>query len=579
VGSAWFGLSTALRGLVASQVMLDIAAHNTANANTPGFSRQRVGLIASAPFSYPAFNRSGLPGQVGTGVSVATITRVRDAFLDLQLRGQIPLEGAWTTRRDELTKVEAVFPEPDASGLGTVLGRLWDAWHELAADPTSAAARSAVVESAATLTSRLNHDAAQLETLASGIDYQVGQDVAKVNDLAARIASLNTQIQRVRITGDHPNDLEDQRDTLLDELVAIVPATLQPEADGTVTVLVGGTDLVSRDRTRTLSTVQDLAGHAIPAWADGSTVVVGSARLGTLASLRDVDLAGYRTRLDTLAAGVADAVNALHRTGIDPTTGLPSVLDLFTYTPGRAAASIAVNGAITANPGRLVTAAAANQPGDGSIAGAIADLRLRRFSAVGGASASDLVQGDTLATGTSASITALSVAGARPQTYTFTSTAPGTITITGADLSTQTISVAAMTAGSSQILDFSQLGISINLQSTGAKSAADIVTDLTAAENDTLVVTTSAETAAAFYAGLIGKIGSDTRQAIEMARNQALVTDHLRQRRESTSGVSLDEEAADMIRFQHAYQAAARVITVIDEMLDTLINRTGVVGR
>lgn len=469
MSSAWFGLNTALRSLVASQAMMDVAAHNTANANTPGYSRQRVGLVASEPFSYPAFNRSGLPGQVGTGVSVATITRVRDAFLDLQLRGQVALEGAWTTRRDELAKVEGIFPEPDPAGLGTVLGRFWDAWQDLAVDPTSAAARSAVLEGAATLAGRFNRDAAQLTALTEGIDYQIGRDVATINDLAARIASLNTQIQRISISGDHANDLEDQRDLLFDELSAIVPVGLQPQADGTVTVLIGGIDLVNGDRVRPLTTVLNVAGNVDPAWSDGGSVTLGGARLGTLVGLRDVQLTGYQARLDSLASTFADAVNAVHATGFDANGAAGGAF--FTYTAGSAAATLAVAVPLAADARLLAAAGAAGQPGDGSIAGAIADLRMARL--FGG----------------------------------------------------------------------------------GTQTTADA------------------------YAGIVGQVGSDTRQAIEMARNQGLVTDQLRERRESISGVSLDEEAADMIRFQRAYQAAARVITVVDEMLDILINRTGVVGR
>ncbi len=135
--SSWLGLNTALSALAASQLALDTAAHNTANASTPGYSRQRVTLVESAPFSYPAFNRSGLPGQLGTGVSVATIERVRDSFLDLQVRSQLTLQGQWQTRSDELAKVESVFPEPGGSGLGTALNTFWNAWQDLAADPTS----------------------------------------------------------------------------------------------------------------------------------------------------------------------------------------------------------------------------------------------------------------------------------------------------------------------------------------------------------------------------------------------------------------------------------------------------------
>lgn len=469
MSSAFFGLNTALRGLVASQQMLETAAHNVANANTPGFSRQRAQLVASDPFSYPSFNRSGLPGQVGTGVSVATISRVRDAFLDLQLRGQLSIEGGWTARRDELSKVETIFPEPNASGLGTVLGRYWAAWQDLAGDPNSSASRTAVLEQASTVAARFSRDAAQLRSLALGIDDQVGQSVATVNDLATRIAALNSQIQQVRVSGDRPNDLEDQRDILFDQLAHILPVTFDARSDGTVTVLVAGTDLVNGSRVRALSTTTNGNGQLVPTWSDGSAVQVAGGALAALVTVRDIDLASYRTRLDELASGVADAVNAIHLTGFDA-SGQPGGT-FFTYTAGDAAATLAISPSLVSNPALIAAASAPGEPGNGSIAGAIADLRGSR------------------------------------------------------------------------------------LFGAGSQTAAD------------------------FYAALIGQIGSDSRQAAEMTANQGLVTGHLRERRESISGVSLDEEAADMIRFQHAYAAAARVITTFDEMLDTLINRTGIVGR
>ncbi len=288
--------------------------------------------------------------------------------------------------------------------------------------------------------------------------------------MTTRLAWLNEQIQRVVArAGDNANDLADQRDLLLDQLAGLVPITVEPQSDGTVTVLIGGTDIVNHGVARTIRAELNGAGDVEPQWQDGSAVALGTSELSALVEMRDVTLAGYRTELNTLARGIADAVNALHQSGTDATGAVG--LAFFTYTAGDEAATLALNGAIVTDPRRVVAAAAANQPGDGSVAGSIADIR------------------------------------------------------------------------------------SALLFSSGSQTAVDI------------------------YAGLVSRIGSDTRQGREMADNQALVVDHLDRRRESISGVSLDEEAIDMIRFQHAYQAAARVITAMDEMLDQLINRTGVVGR
>jgi flagellar hook-associated protein 1 len=469
VPSAFFGINTALSALSAAQAQLDTAAHNTANASTDGYSRQRVRLVASAPFSLPAFNKSGLPGQIGTGVSVAAIERARDSFLDVQIRTQEQSSGYWDARRDELSKVETIFPEPSDSGLGTVMSRFWSAWQDVAADPTSNAARAALTEQASSLAARLNRDAGQLTTVANGIDGEVSARVGEINDIASQLAGLNDQIQRVVVSGDNANDLSDQRDLLLDRLSTMLPVVVEPQADGSVTVLVGGTDLVNHGMSRPITAATNPSNHIEPQWSDGSAVALGSGQLAALVEVRDTTLAGYQTSLNTLAKGVADAVNALHQSGTD-TTGAAG-LAFFTYSAGNVAGSLAVNAAIVADPRLVAAASGPNALGDGSMAGKIADLR------------------------------------------------------------------SALLFGS------------------GSQTASDM------------------------YAGLISRIGSDTRQGAEMSANQALVVDHLQRRRESISGVSLDEEATDMIRFQHAYQAAARVITAVDEMLDQLINRTGIVGR
>jgi flagellar hook-associated protein 1 FlgK len=163
------------------------------------------------------------PGQIGSGVTVAAITRVRDNFLDLQVQAQTALKGEWDTRQQELAKVESIFPEPSDSGLGSAISKYWSAWQDVASDPTSTAARTALTEQAASLAMEMNRDSTQLGMIATGIDSQVSQQITTVNDLASQIASLNGQIQRVTVTGDHANDLMDQREQLLEQLSAIVP--------------------------------------------------------------------------------------------------------------------------------------------------------------------------------------------------------------------------------------------------------------------------------------------------------------------------------------------------------------------
>lgn len=580
MSSPFFGLDIGVSALRAAQQLLDTAAHNVANANTPGYSRQRVSVVESLPYTYPSVNRSGLPGQIGSGVTVAAITRVRDTFLDLQVQAQTALQGEWDTRQQELAKVEAVFPEPSDSGLGSTISKFWNAWQDVASDPTSAAARTALTEQAASLAMEINRDSTQLNMIASGIDSQVTQQIQTVNDLAKQIAALNGQIQRVTITGDHANDLLDQREQLLEKLSAIVPAYVVTQPDGSMSVLVGGTDLVSNVYARTMVAQTDPAtGHTNPVWPDGSAVALPSGQLKALVAVRDTDVAGYLGQLDSLAKGIADATNTLQQRGIDANgnAGLP----IFTYRAGNEAGTLAVNPAVAAAPSLVAAAASPGTPGDSSVAGLIADLRnARSYSA--GVAGTDVVGGMDLTTNATARLMVVSASTAAPQTYTF-SGAGSSLTLTGADGSTQTITVADIAAGGTQILNFDQLGIKLTVSAGAAgKAGADMVTDLTTPGHNTLVAASlfvPSQTTTEFFAGLVGKIGTASAQSKEMSKNQQMVVDQLTTRVQEVSGVSLDEEATDMIRFQHAYQAAARVITTMDEILNTLINNVGLVGR
>jgi flagellar hook-associated protein 1 FlgK len=520
-----------------------------------------------------------LPGQIGSGVTVAAITRIRDNFLDLQVQAQAGLKGEWDTRQQELNKIEAIFPEPSDQALGSTISKYWNAWQDVAADPTSTAARSALIEQSSSLAMELNRDSTQLNMMAAGIDDQVTSKLQQINSLAQQIASLNGQIQRVQVTGDHPNDLLDQRGQLLEQLSAIVPVNVLTRADGSISVLIGGTDLVSGVYARQLQIQTDANGHAQPVWADGSSMSLPSGELKALIQVRDGDMAGYRSQLDALAKGIADATNAIQGRGVDATgaQGQP----LFTYHAGNESMTLAVNQAVAADPRLIAASAAPNTPGDGSVAGLIADLRNAK-SYVAGVAGTDIVGGMNLTTNGTARLMTIAAGTAKAQTWTFTG-AGNTLTLTGADLSTQTITVPDMAAGDTQILNFDQLGIQLRISApTVPKAGADLVTDLSTGGQNTLVTASlfaPPQTASDFYSGMVGNIGTASSQAAEMSSNQQLVVDQLHQRVDQTSGVSLDEEATDMIRFQHAYQAAARVITTMDEMLNTLINGTGLVGR
>jgi len=320
-------VEVALRALQAQRLALDVIAHNIANANTPGYSRQAARLETAPPYPWPGLTRGAGAGQLGTGVRAAEIDRLRDAFTDLQLRQQLGLSGHYTVLADGYAQVEAVFNEPSDSGLNEQLGRFWGAWQELALSPQDTAIRVGLIESAKNLAGLFNRMAGQLKQLQRDLDFRVVNKVAELNELADRIARLNAQIGQIQGTGQNPNDLRDQRDALLDNLTRIVRAAYVEAPNGQVTVYIGGRMLVSGDQAFGLTTVSGPGGFVEPVWAgDGAPVALGDApgELAAYIYLRETVIPGKLTDLNGLAAALAGAVNAAHQAATAWITPPPS---------------------------------------------------------------------------------------------------------------------------------------------------------------------------------------------------------------------------------------------------------------
>jgi flagellar hook-associated protein 1 FlgK len=449
--STFLGLETALRGLLADQRSIDTTGHNIANASTPGYSRQVAELQATP--AYPI-----LPGgQLGTGVTVVQYKRIRDSFLDIQLRAQHMRQGSAQAQQSGLSQVEGALAEPSDNGLSALLGKYWAAWQNVANAPSDMATRQALAQSASALANGFNTLTAQLNTIQAQTSQAETLTIGQVNSIGSQIASLNASIQAAELAGAQPNDLLDQRDNLIDQLSSLGNITVAQSSGaagqlGAVDITFGGSALVTANTASTL------------------TLPLGSVTSGQLAGMDAViasigGTGGYIDQLNALASGLAAATNAQLAAGKDlhGNAGTP----LFTVTSGSEAATIAVNPLVLAAPD-LVAASTNGDPGDGSNAIAVADLQ--QSAIVGG---------------------------------------------------------------------------------------------------------TTVDNA---YSQLVTKIGADAQQAQSNLDNANSLVQSLTNRRQSVSGVSLDEEMTNLLAFQRGYQACARVMSAMDSMIDTLVNHTGIVG-
>ena len=332
--STFLGLETALRGLLADQRSLDTTGHNIANASTPGYSRQVAELQAT-----PA-----LPvtpgGQLGTGVTVVQYQRIRDSFIDVQLRAQTMRQGFSQAQQSGLSQVESALSEPSDNGLSALMQKYWAAWQSVANAPSDLATRQALAQASSSLANGFNTLATQLQTVQSQTSQNETLTLNQVNSIGAQVASLNQSIQAAELAGAQPNDLLDQRDNLIDQLSGLGNTTVTQSAGaagqlGEVDISFGGTSLVTANASATL------------------TLPLTSLTSGQMAGMEAVinssgGTGGYLDQLNTLASGLATATNTQLAAGKDlhGNAGTP----LFTVTSGNEAATIAVNPLVLPGP-------------------------------------------------------------------------------------------------------------------------------------------------------------------------------------------------------------------------------------
>src|SRR5262245_17109861 len=231
------GLDTGLKALLSARYMLDTIGHNIANANTPGYSRQRVDLASSLPIQI---------GQllIGTGVDAGRVQRSVDELLGRRIQSQNSVMGALQTQRTGLGDFESLFAEPGDTGLGSLLDGFFGAVSQLSTAPGDSILRTGLVQKSDALASRFRDLSSALTQSSSDSLADVTSRVDEVNQLASQVVDLNQQIGETESVGTPANDLRDQRDVALDRLSQLVDTTVVQGPNGSVRVLVAGNTLV-----------------------------------------------------------------------------------------------------------------------------------------------------------------------------------------------------------------------------------------------------------------------------------------------------------------------------------------------
>jgi flagellar hook-associated protein 1 FlgK len=308
------------KGLFASRMGMDVTAHNVANVNTEGYSRQTAKVAASRPYAVPGLNRPTTPGQVGTGVDVVAISRIKDQFVRNLLQREQGIMGYWETKAHTYEQIELIFAEPSDTGIAFVLDDFFSSLHDLSREPQDTAVRDVVLQKGAVLADTISHVYTQLKQLYESTTHLVEVKITELNTIAAEVAELNKQIAAVVRIGDNPNDLLDKRDMLIERMSKIADVQVVPLEDELVNVSIDGVNLVQTYHSRNLAADVDPKTGKVKGlkWQEfGADITVKNGELCALLETNNVIVPRYLDGLNELARSLAQGVNDLHSAGYD----------------------------------------------------------------------------------------------------------------------------------------------------------------------------------------------------------------------------------------------------------------------
>lgn len=566
------GLHMGTRALQAHQLALEVTGQNISNVNTEGYTRQRASLVQTQPIDSAI-------GQIGTGVRVDGIERIRDAFIDLAIRKQASEVGSEAAQVDTYDRMESVFTSSDASNIDSMIGEFFDSIYNVVNSPEETGLRHTTIVEAQALSQQIQFVNAELDQLRLDLNNAVKDGVTEINSLLSSIGTLNKDI--VKIEGGSiatANDLRDQRDLKLKELAELTNITTHEMPSGEINVSINGNNVVFGSTVATLATQlkagDELPVHEVIIESSGSKIDFQGGQMHGYVESRDTNIVKYTDRLDELARGLIDTINQQHTQGM----GLNG---FSTYTSVNAVddSSAALD---STDAGLAIT------PVDSTFDITVLDKSSgscveTTVSVSVDVSADSL---DDVATAINAALT-----GAGISEVTATVNADNQLQIASSDTD-MTYFVQDTTDNTSNFL--SAIGIntfftgtdasdiSVNdfladhpefLAAASTTSAGDNTNALALADlRNANVMSSNTKSLEDFFQSTLVDLGADARNALVQAESAASFLTQLELKRESVSGVSLDEEAANLIIIQRAYEASARYISVVDSLLNTLVN-------
>jgi flagellar hook-associated protein 1 len=448
-------LNSARLGLSVNQFAIDVTSSNVTNVNTPGYVRQRPEFEASGTVDVGA-------KSFQVGVDIPQVQRIYDRYLESQITDSKTEVGYSTTAQDYLQRIEGLFNESNGGGINDLLGKFWTSWKNLTANPQGSAERTAVQAAAQDLTTRFRESSNDLISVAMDARNEIGTTVTDINSDIKKIAELNSEITTQGSNKGDANLLLDARAKLLASVAEKIGINYIQDAGGNIDIyMTSGSSLVQAGSSRQLEMVGD--DIRIIGTTELVTAGITKGKLGAMFNVRDRLVPDYLDSLNTLAAGIVNAVNDQHAKGFTANGEVAGDFFAPVTAVNPAARNMAVSADIAADPGKIAASTTVDGNGDNALEiGSLSD-RLINWG-------------------------------------------------------------------------------------------------------------TSTTTANGYYGALVAQIGQDVSNAINRKDHRDIIMNQLDEQWQSTSGVSIDEEMINLIKYQMGYNAAGRLVTVTNELMDTIIN-------
>jgi flagellar hook-associated protein 1 FlgK len=643
MASEFMGLEIGKRGLLGNQTALNTVSHNLSNSSNKDYSRQEVNFQTVSPLYAPQLNRAYGRGQLGQGMEIASVMRVRDQFIDSRIMTQKSSKEFDETKSKYLTQMEHIFSEPGETSLKERFDEFVKNWNDVALNSDDPAARASLVTAAQTMIGSIRDHYGNLQDMRNHVNSLIESKVGEINDLATQIKDLNVEILKVKALKDEPNDLMDKRDALIEKLSKITNIKVNHKDPDEVFVYIGSQALVQGVKTIPLKAVGngEKDGMFDVQFEDGKTPLINDGELAALVQVRDENIPEAMQKINNFVINMAETINSVHEKGfgLNTNTGI-SFFNLASMTDdSRGNYDTNADGQIDST--RLYSIrgnqkvdlnSSVNEPGvlnlgpddqgkdvlidykatdtvrdimdkvNNSSAKVSMALNNKGFLTIKALYTNNMKESFSIRHLEDSGNFLTSLTGILNQ-----SGGAGAFDSNAIDQANRLATNDIRVSYQQNIANHINVSEAIlrdpnNIAARGGKdtdgdgmidmpngagdgsNAFQIISKLTSTlernpqdpnvglDNHPIMIDKGISSFRPYLDTMIAKIGEDARSSKTSLDKNNTILSGLENMRQSISGVNIDEEMVQLIKYQHGYQGSAKIISVMDEMLDTIIH-------